>query len=86
MNQVYSLSLASTPDRMHLIDIAAYCKRKGMSCTTDWAIDLIDSADTIDRYYIDTQVIRDMFTLGGTDLALWHALECEVATFIGMTL
>lgn len=76
----------ATPDRMHLIDIAAYCKRKGMNYTTDWAISLIDSADTIDRYYIDTQVIKNMFTLGETDPFMWHALECEVTTFIGMEL
>jgi len=76
----------ATPDRMHLIDIAVYCKRKGLTNTADWAISMIDSANTIDRYFVDTKVVQNMFTLGGTDPFMWRALQSEVTTFIGMEL
>lgn len=76
-------TISSTPDRMHLISIAKYCMDRSLWSTRDWALSLIDQPGTIDRYYIDTQIVRNMFTVG-TNLSHWHDLECNVTTFMGM--
>ena len=76
-------TIASTPNRMDLYAVAQYCMDMNWPSTSNWALSLIDQPGTINRYYIDTQIVKNMFTIGEND-RLFRELECEVATFVGM--
>jgi hypothetical protein len=68
---------------MDLYAVARYCMDMNLPSTANWATDLIDGPDTINRYYIDTKIVKAMFSVGDSD-RLFRELECEVATFIEM--
>ncbi len=71
------------PNRMDLMDIIKYCMDKNLRSVARWAADLIDQPGTIKRYYIDTQIVKNMFSVG-EDTRLFRELECEVSTHVGM--
>ena len=71
------------PERMDLRAIAQYCIDRNLWSTRDWAESLINQPGTINCYYIDTQIVRNMFTVGEND-RMFRDLECEVTTFMGM--
>ncbi len=60
-----------------------YCMDKNLRSVARWAADLIDQPGTIKRYYIDTQIVKNMFSVG-EDTRLFRELECEVSTHVGM--
>lgn len=71
------------PERMDLLDIVRYCMNKNMRSVAAWATSLIDQPGTIKSYYIDTQIVKNMFSVGEND-RMFKELECEVTTYMGM--